>query len=257
MSTHRESILDQFTRQVTPFAEAPAIADAGALSLLVEAAGTTSADTVLDVACGPGLVACAFAAKAGQVTGIDLTPAMIEHARELQHRKGLRNVSWQVGDVLPLPFADRGFSIVACRFAFHHFTEPAKVLAEMLRVCARGGRIVVTDVVASEDPEIAARFNRMDKLRDPSHVRFLPESELLGLLAKSGAPKPVISRYRLESDLDSLLGRSFPNPGDDVKIRRMFEESLADNNLGIDARRDGALIRYHYPVVILVSTPRN
>jgi SAM-dependent methyltransferase len=163
-------------------------------------------------------------------------------------------MKWHLGDVLPLPFPDGSFNIVSCRFAFHHFTEPNRVLAQMVRVCAPGGRIVVTDVVASENPEIAACFNRMDKLRDPSHVRFLPESELLGLLAAAGLPEPAISRYRLESDLDSLLGRSFPNPGDDVKIRRMFEESLPENNMGIDTRRDGPLVRYAYPVAILVST---
>src|SRR4029077_12320556 len=61
MPTHRERILDQFTRQAVPFSTAPGIKDERALELLVEASGAGPDDTVLDVACGPGLVVAAFA----------------------------------------------------------------------------------------------------------------------------------------------------------------------------------------------------
>jgi ubiquinone/menaquinone biosynthesis C-methylase UbiE len=92
---------------------------------------------------------------------------MIEHARMLQQTKGLTNVSWQVGDVRPLPYADALFSIVASRYAFHHFLDPGAVLAEMKRVCTPGGKVAVIDVTASPDPTKAAAYNRMEKLRDP------------------------------------------------------------------------------------------
>ncbi len=55
-------------------------------------------DTVLDVACGPGVLACAFAEVAQQVTGIDLTPQMLQQARQLQTEKQLTNMTWQQGD---------------------------------------------------------------------------------------------------------------------------------------------------------------
>jgi len=87
---HREKILDQFSRQAIPFAELPEHMDS--MEMLMEMTSVTDADTVLDVACGPGLVACEFAMKAKHVTGIDITPAMIEGARRLQKEKGLSNV---------------------------------------------------------------------------------------------------------------------------------------------------------------------
>ena len=63
----------------------------------------------------------------------------------------------------------------------------------------------------------------MEKLRDPSHVRAMPLTELKGLFAvPAGLPAPRVSGYRLESDLESLLGRSFPLPGDADKIREIF-----------------------------------
>src|SRR5204863_421822 len=101
---HREQILGQCTRQAVPFSAAPGIKDEQALRLLVEWSGAGPEDTVLDVACGGGIVVCAFARVVRHATGIDLTPAMIERARSLHAEQGLSNVSWKQGDVLPLPW---------------------------------------------------------------------------------------------------------------------------------------------------------
>jgi SAM-dependent methyltransferase len=119
MPSHRDQILDQFSRQAIPFSTAPPIRDERALQLIVDAARTGADDTVLDVACGPGLVACAFARTARQVTGIDLTPAMIARAEALAGERAITNVRFQVGDVLPLPFDDAAFSIVVSRLLHH------------------------------------------------------------------------------------------------------------------------------------------
>src|SRR5262245_24009103 len=143
MSTHQQSILDQFTRQAIPFSTAPSIKDEMALKILVDASGAGPEDTMLDVACGGGLVVCAFARLVKHATGIDITPAMLERARALQQEKGLTNVTWTLGDVLPLPYPDASFSIVTSRFAFHHFLDPSAVLAEMKRVCRPGGKVLV------------------------------------------------------------------------------------------------------------------
>jgi ubiquinone/menaquinone biosynthesis C-methylase UbiE len=252
--SHRDAIIDQFTRQATPFSTAPGIRDEQALRLVVEFSGAGPDDTVLDVACGGGLVVCAFARVVRHATGIDLTPAMIERARGLQQEQGLENVTWRVGDVLPLPYPDGAFSIVTSRFAFHHFLDPGAALAEMKRACAPGGKVVVVDTDASADPAKAAEFNRMEKLRDPSHVRALPLAEHLDLFARVGLTAPRTTSYRLESDLESLLGRSFPLPGDADRIRQLFAASIEDDRLGIPIRRDGDQIHYAYPVAVLVST---
>jgi ubiquinone/menaquinone biosynthesis C-methylase UbiE len=252
--SHRDAILDQFSRQAVPFSTAASIKDEQALRLLVESTGAGPDDTVLDVACGGGLVVCAFARVVRHATGIDLTPAMIERARALQQERGLTNVTWRMADVQPLPYADGAFSIVTSRFAFHHFLDPGAVLAEMKRVCVPGGKIAVVDTDASADPAKAAEFNRMEKLRDPSHVRAMPRAELTELFVRAGLPTPRATGYRLESDLESLLGRSFPLPGDADKIRQIFAASIEDDRLGIPLERQGDKIHYAYPVAVLVST---
>jgi SAM-dependent methyltransferase len=251
--SHQALILDQFTRQAAPFSTAKTIADESALRLLVEFSGAGREDTVLDVACGGGLVVCAFAQAVSHATGIDVTPAMLERARALAAGKGLGNVSWDQGDVQPLPYPDATFSIVVSRFTFHHFLDPLAVLKEMLRVCAPGGRVVVADVEAAADPVKAGEFNRMERLRDPSHVRAMPIVELRRLFDAVGLPEPRTTAYELRDELENLLQRSFPNPGDDFRIREMFTASAIDDRLGIPVRREGDRIHYAYPVAVLVA----
>src|SRR5205809_695647 len=164
MSSHRDLIVEQFTKQAVPFSTAPGIRDEEALRLLVEFAGAAPEDTVLDVACGPGLVVCAFAAVVRHATGIDVTPAMIERGRALAAEEGL--------------FAEVGLSAPRAKF------------------------------------------------------------------------------YQLKSELEGLLERSFPEPGDAERIRRIFLDSLDSDGLGLATQPRGDTIVFAYPVAALVATAR-
>jgi SAM-dependent methyltransferase len=254
--SHRDRILDQFTRQAVPFATAPAIRDEAALRLLVEASGAGPDDTVLDVACGPGLVVAAFARAVRHATGIDVTPAMLAQARTLAAEAGLSNVTFREGDVAHLPWADGTFSVSVSRFAFHHFERPGAVLAEMRRVTRPGGRVVVCDLTASDDPAKAAAFHRIEMLRDPSHVRALTLAELEELFAGAGLVGPRITFSRLGFELEGLLERSFPRPEDVQTIRAAYTDSVRDDALGLGTHRVGDQIRAAYSIATLVADAR-
>ena len=248
---HTRQIRDQFTRQAAPFAAAAEIRNEDGLRRIVEMAQAGSSDTVLDVACGPGLLACAFARVAKHVTGIDLTPKMLEQAAAVQRQQGLDNLTWHEGEVPPLPYRDAEFSIVSARFAFHHFLEPLAVLKEMRRVCRRGGRVVVVDSAPARDK--ADAFNRMEQLRDPSHVRALPPEALIALFAAAGLPEPRARYDAVLYELESFLARSFPEEGNADRVRHMFEESLGNDMLGVSAVRREGRIHFSLPVLTLAS----
>lgn len=250
-TTHQDLILDQFTRQATPFSTASPITDTNALRMIVEAGAPKPGDRVLDVACGGGLVVCAYAPRVAHATGIDMTPAMLERAGRLAAEQGVGNVTWDRGDVTALPYAEGSFEIVVTRFSMHHFLDPLGVLREMVRVCAPGGRVVVVDMYASEDAAKAAEWNRAEKLRDPSHVRCLTLSEHQANFGKAGLPVPQLAYDELRDEIRNLLGRSFPNPGDDVKIIEMYRASAEDNRLGIPVRREGDRIEYAFPIAVM------
>jgi ubiquinone/menaquinone biosynthesis C-methylase UbiE len=249
--SHRSRILDQFTRQAARFAAAAPIRNQEALDRIVEWSGAGPQDTVLDVACGPGLLACAFARVTKHATGIDMTPAMLEQARQSQQEQGLNNVNWQQGDVYSLPFPPDQFSIVSSRFVFHHLQNPLEALKEMTRVCTPGGKIVVADM--APQPAKAAAMNAAELLRDPSHVRALPEDELRGLFAQAGFDAPEVNNYRMEGELEDLLSRSFPKEGDADRLRAIYAESVSDNALDLNTRRANGKILYSMPVAVLVA----
>ena len=244
MASHKDLIREQFTEQAVPFSSARAMKDEKALRLLVEFSGASPRDTVLDVACGPGIVVCAFASIVSHATGIDLTPAMIERARMLQAERGRANVTWQIGDITPLPFADGSFSIVTSRYAFHHLEDPKGALAEMKRVCKGGGNVVLADVMASEFPGKAEAFNLTERQGDPSHVRSLTLAQMRQIFGAVGLPDPRTTFYKVEAELEKLLQMSFPREGDEPEVRRMIMDSLADDGMGVNTRRENESILF-------------
>lgn len=245
---HSEQVVDQFTRQARQFAASPTARSEEILERIVLLARPESSDAALDVACGPGLLACSLAALVREARGIDLTPAMLDQARRTQQERGVSNARWDEGDVTAMPYADESFDIVTCRFAFHHFPEPLTVLKEMRRVCRPGGRVVVAD--SSPAAEKEAAFNAMEKMRDPSHTRALPEEELRALFREAGLGEPTVERTRLALALDEFLSRSYPKEGDEARIRAMFERALEDDGMDVEPRREGGRIFFSVPVAI-------
>ncbi len=124
---------------------------------------------------------------------------------------------------------------------------------EMYRVCKDQGKLVLIDQVASADPMRADALNRMERLRDPSHVRALTLPEMQRLFANLGLRNPRLTSYRLDAELDMLLKGSFPNEGDAEKVRRMIVDSLEDDGLNVNTRRVNGQIWISYPIAILIA----
>jgi ubiquinone/menaquinone biosynthesis C-methylase UbiE len=248
---HTKTVVDQFTRQASAYANAQPIKNEEILQSILRAADPLSDDDVLDVASGPGILTCALAKQVKHATGIDVTPAMLEQSRRLQAEQGLTNMTWMEGDVARLPFEDASFSLVTCRYAFHHFRDPLAVLKEMTRVSKPGGRVLVADTAPA--PEKADAFNLMEKLRDNSHVRALPVTEVLELFERVRLANPSVKTLRMAGDLNSLLARSYCEPGDEERCRRLYEDSLIDDKIDMQPRRGRENILYAFPVAIVTA----
>ncbi len=248
---HNQRIVEQFTRWARPFAELPVHCEADGMARTLAAARIGPGMTVLDVACGPGIVACAAAQAAARVTGIDLTPAMIEQARERQRTQKLTNLDWHVGDATQLPFADASFDIVLTRYSFHHMTNPAATLREMKRVCRKSGRVVVID--ATPSPETQAAYDRMELLRDGSHVSALTLDQLRAMGREVGLSEEHIDGYRLDALVSTLADEQ-----DMPALTRMLEADIAGerDTLGVGAYKASDGIRVHFPISIVAWSTR-
>ena len=206
---------------------------------------------MLDVACGGGLVVCAFAPSVMRATGIDVTPAMLARGRALAEERELINVTFDEGDVKTLPYADAAFTIVLSRFTFHHFLDPLAVLREMVRVCAPGGTVMVVDVQASADPAKAAEFNRMEKLRDPSHVRAMPLMELRQLFAARACQRRAKPHTSCATSWRICSADRFRIPATTTRSVRCSPPPRKTIDSGIPIRHENGRIHYAYPVSVL------
>jgi ubiquinone/menaquinone biosynthesis C-methylase UbiE len=246
-------VLDQFAQQAEAYAALMASIGqrSPALQGFLEIARPGPDDRVLDVGCGAGHRAVALAPLVAQVTGLDLTPEMLDQARALQRTAGAANVAWELGDAAAMPFADGAFTLVTSQAAFHHAADPAAVLAEMRRVCAPGGRIAVSDLTPA--PEKAAAFDAIEILRDPSHAHALTLQELRALGAELGLEEIAVRPNTTELPLEPVLAASRPPDGLLGRVRELYarDASAGADALGMGARwRDGQ-VWVLYPMTLV------
>ncbi len=114
---------------------------------LVKRAGVRSGQRVLDVACGTGVVSVTAARLGARVTGLDLTPELLELARENGRIAGVE-IDWREGDVEKLPFGDAAFDVVLSQYGHIFAPRPEIAIGEMLRVLKPGGTIAFLHVAA-------------------------------------------------------------------------------------------------------------
>ncbi len=117
----------------------------------------TSADTVLDVGCGVGGVACFLAREYGcRVTGLTPVRAQLDMARTIARRQGVQSrVDFDLGHAGALPYADERFDVVLFFESPCHFPDRAAFFKEAWRVLVRGGRLAGEDWLASGDMDDA------------------------------------------------------------------------------------------------------
>jgi SAM-dependent methyltransferase len=108
---------------------------------LVKFAGIASGESVLDVATGTGVVAITAALAGANVTGLDLTPKLLEQARENAVIAKTEQIVWTEGDAESLPYPDASFDVVLSQFGHIFAPRPELAIAEMRRVLKPGGRV--------------------------------------------------------------------------------------------------------------------
>jgi ubiquinone/menaquinone biosynthesis C-methylase UbiE len=133
-----------------------------------------------DVRGGPAVRRAAAAVEVA--VGVDLSPRMIERAKELA--AGTENVEFRVAPSDELPYEDGAFTALLCTSSFHHYPDPAASVREMERVLAPGGRIVIGD--GSGDRREVRMVDWFLRRFDRSHVKLYRSRELADLLYGAG-----------------------------------------------------------------------
>jgi ubiquinone/menaquinone biosynthesis C-methylase UbiE len=180
----RPSVERFFAQHAEGYSRSQSHAHGADLEALLKALAPKKTETALDVATGTGFTAAALSPFVKHVIGIDRTDEMLAKAREFARGKGLANVTFETGDALELKYPDASFDILTTRRATHHFEDVPRFLLEAKRVLARKGRLGIVDM---SPPKGAERFmNRIEKLRDGSHVEAFTPEAWKSMLLQSG-----------------------------------------------------------------------
>jgi ubiquinone/menaquinone biosynthesis C-methylase UbiE len=248
-----ERVIDQFTRQAAGYARLTAHTHAARSANPLALIGARPDDIALDVACGAGGLTLPLAAMVRHMTGVDLTPAMIDEAKLAQQAKGIATIDWRIEDAQALSFDDASFSLVVCGAAFHHFADPGRVLAEMRRVCAAGGRMAVMDVTPPAAK--SAAFDAIEHRRDPSHVHALTPAELRNLGVELGLSEIAFEQCASPTlPLDPVLASSCPTECSIDEIHDLYRADAlsGDDAFGLAATLVDDRIFLSYPISLAV-----
>lgn len=251
-SDQKALIREEFTRQAAAYNANPSVADPARVARLVAAVNPAPDARVLDIATGPGFVALGFATVCAEVVGLDLTEAPLALAEQHARERGLTNARFQVGDAEQLPFEAGAFDVVVCRNAFHHFEDPERVFAEMVRVCQPRGKVAVEDLISSEHPARSDFHTWFEQLRDPSHTRACTLRELLTLFASHGFEVEHVGINHLPQDAERWMANSQTPPDRAEQIRALLRRDAAEDLSGTQPYlRDDRIFFFHHIATVV------
>jgi SAM-dependent methyltransferase len=196
------------------------------------------ADRALDVATGAGHTAGALVdAGVSRVVALDAAPEMAATAR--RHVDGIAAV---VGDAERVPFAADAFDALTCRIAAHHFPDPEAFVAEATRVLQPGGTVVMEDNVAPDDDALDAFLNRVESLRDPTHVRSYRPATWRQWLTDAGVIVEDRVQFTRRLDFDDWVAAQSLSDEDRARVERALMDAGAEatDRFSITTR-DGAV----------------
>lgn len=199
----KTSVQQQFGAVAARYANSTIHASGPDLTAMLHAARLQNDKRVLDIGCGAGHTALAFAAHVAEVQGVDLTPEMLDQAHRLAAERNITNVFFEQSNVVNLPFPAASFDIVTSRYSAHHYADPVGALREVARVLQPDGVFFLVDVVAPKEPASDTFLNAIELLRDPSHVRDHSITQWQKMFAEVGLHAETLGTWPLHLEFDA------------------------------------------------------
>lgn len=195
-------------------------ADAAELARMIAWIEPRRGERALDVATGGGHTARALAQAGCDVVATDATRAMLAEGQAQAQAQGR-----VLSDAQAMPFGAGTFDVVACRIAAHHFQDLPAFVRECARVLRRAGRLYVFDLTSPEDAQAAQIVDRIERLRDPSHVWSHAPSTWRAAIGAAGLRLARLETPASTFGLEPWLARAKMAPAADREARAL----LADN----------------------------
>ena len=182
----QQAARDQFQKQSANYGKTHILANVDDVAAALNPVIRPENGQALDIATGGGHTALYLASEGWQVTAADITPAMLENTAKLARERGLE-LKMALHKAEELPYAEGSFDLVTCRVAAHHFSSREKFVSESFRVLRPGGYFLLIDgSIPDDNGEAEEWIHQVEKLRDPSHGRFLAPKAWARLCEENG-----------------------------------------------------------------------
>jgi ubiquinone/menaquinone biosynthesis C-methylase UbiE len=198
----------QFGQHAELYRKSRTHSDQATLNHLVELISPNHEDKALDVGCGGGHMVTAIARETGETIASDITPEMLVQTGKLAGEKGLKNLTLCLADANSLPFKDDTFDVVTCRIVLHHVYYADRAVSEMKRVLKKRGTLFIQDILGIDDIQARSYMDRIEKLRDPSHIKNYNKTEWKDFLSRTGLEVAHSEAVSGVYDLDEWTSRS-------------------------------------------------
>jgi ArsR family transcriptional regulator len=143
---------------------------------------------VADLACGEGYLSVEAARWARRVIGVDRSPEVLKRAKALADRRGLTNIAWKRGEIEKLPLESESVDIALLSQALHHASDPAKAVAEAVRILRPGGQLLALDLRAHDQTWVRDRVgDRWLGFKDDDLQKMLKAAGLSDVTVRVGA----------------------------------------------------------------------
>jgi ubiquinone/menaquinone biosynthesis C-methylase UbiE len=168
-------------------------------NLTIQTLDLQSDSKVLDVGCGTGHATMKLASllPAGAACGVDISPTMIQQAREKIPEELRQRVEFREANSADLPFEDESFTHIICTNSFHHYPDPLRSLREMKRVLVPQGQLSIFE----NAPDLSWytwAWDRALRIIEKGHVRYYSSTELGQMIDAAGFRKVELRHLRKE-----------------------------------------------------------
>jgi ubiquinone/menaquinone biosynthesis C-methylase UbiE len=249
----KTQVQDYFSRTAESYVSSFSHKSGNDLHRLIELGEWDRHQQALDIATGGGHTALAVAPLVAQLTVSDLTPRMLEKARDYLTAQGVTNAQYVVADAEQLPFAAATFDRVTCRIAAHHFPNAAQAVQEVARVLKTGGIFLLIDCMAPSDPELDTFDNTVEKWRDASHGRSFTSAEWQTYFTQAGLQIEHLEFFRRTHHYDDWTLRAQLPKSEKAQLERFILESSPriQKYFELEQRTDGHLESFTNDIILL------
>lgn len=245
---------EQFSRQSQRYATGHILENIADVAAALEFIPLGIPSKVLDVACGAGHTGLHLAALGHDVTLADLSQPMLDRTLEGAARKGV-TVKTAQHPAETMPYADATFDLVTCRVAPHHFSSPASFVREVARVLKPGGHFLLIDgTIPDGNPDAGVWLNKLEKLRDPSHVRLLSPAEWSQLCADAGLfVKRSTIHLKEQPDVEWYFQTAATSPANRKAVLEMIDTATPDIVAAYKIAVNAGKISWWWPIATLIA----